>query len=126
MRPFRSPLLAIVLLSSAPYASAQDVEAGKKVFARCAACHEVGSPVNKLGPHLQGVIGRRAGSVEGYNYSKAMKDAGTAGLVWDETTLAEYLADPKGKVPGTKMVFPSMKEPEEIENVIAYLKSVFG
>ena len=64
--------------------------------------------------------------MEGYNYSKALKDAGAAGLVWDETNLAEYLADPKGKVPGTKMVFPGLKDTKEVQNLIAYLKNVPG
>jgi cytochrome c len=105
-------------------AAGQDVEVGKKLFAKCAACHNVNSPTNKLGPHLQGVVGRAAGSVEGYNYSKALKSAGAAGLVWDETNLAEYLANPQGKVPGTKMVFPGLKDPQETQNLIAYLKSV--
>ena len=64
--------------------------------------------------------------MQGYNYSPAMKKAGEEGLVWDEATLAKYLADPKAPVPGTKMVFPGMKDPTAVQNVIAYLKSVSG
>lgn len=114
-----------LLLSFAPSAAfAQDAEAGATVFRKCVACHNAETTANKLGPHLQGVVGRTAGSLEGYNYSQAMKDAGAAGLVWDEASLGEYLAAPKARVPGTKMVFPGLKDPEDLENVIAYLKSV--
>lgn len=105
-------------------ASAQDAEAGKKVFTRCMACHDAEKGVNKVGPTLRGVIGRTAGSLHGFGYSQAMTDAGSKGLVWDETSLAEFLANPKGKVPGTKMAFPGLKKPDEIQDVIAYLKSV--
>ena len=73
---------------------------------------------------MDGVFGRTAGTVEGFNYSKAMVVAGTAGLVWDEATLAEYLVAPKARVPGTKMAFAGLKKPEDVDNVIAYLKSV--
>lgn len=89
-------------------------------------CHSAETATNKLGPHLHGVVGRTAGSLGGYNYSKAMKDVGAAGLVWDEATLGEYLTNPKAKVPGTKMVFPGLKKPEEIRDVIAYIESVSG
>lgn len=115
----------LLLLFVAP-AAAQDIDAGKKVFARCAACHSAETTTNKLGPHLHGAVGRTAGSLEGYNYSKAMTDVGAAGLVWDEATLGEYLTNPKAKVPGTKMVFPGLKKPEEIRDVIAYIESVSG
>lgn len=117
-------ILAVLVLVSAAPAFAQDVEAGKRVFARCAACHNVETATNKLGPHLQGVVGRTAGSLEGYSYSKAMTDAGAAGLVWDEATLREYLTNPKASVPGTKMAFAGLRRPEEIRDVIAYIESV--
>lgn len=115
---------ALFLLFSPSVSLAQDAEAGAAVFRKCAACHNAESTANKVGPHLQDIVGRVAGSLEGYNYSKAMKDAGAAGLVWDESALGEYLVAPKDKVPGTKMVFPGLKKPEEVENVIAYLMSV--
>lgn len=117
--------VVLALLIAVP-ASAQDIAAGKKVFARCAACHNAETAANKLGPHLHGVIGRVAGSLEGYNYSKAMNEAGAAGLVWDEPALGEYLANPRARVPGTKMAFPGLKKPEEIRDVIAYIVSVSG
>lgn len=105
-------------------ASAQDVEAGKLAFRKCSACHADDAKTNKVGPHLADVIGRKAGGVEGYTYSEAMKDAGEAGLVWNEATLAEYLAAPRTKVPGTKMAFAGIKKPEELQNLVAYLKSL--
>lgn len=105
-------------------ALAQDVAAGEVVFKKCAACHAADGKTNKVGPHLGDLIGRTAGTVEGFNYSKAMKDAGAAGLVWDDASLAEYLVAPKAKVPGTKMAFAGLKKPDEVQNVIAYLKSL--
>ena len=122
-RPFA--ILAILMISGHA-ATAQDAEAGKAAFKPCLPCHEAETERNKVGPHLKGVVGRRAASVQGYNYSPAMKKAGEEGLVWDEATLAKYLADPKATVPGTKMVFPGMKDPTAVQNVIAYLKSVSG
>ena len=103
---------------------AQDVAAGKAAFRKCAACHTTDTTTNKIGPHLGDIVGRTAGTVEGYNYSKAMKDAGAAGLIWDSTSLAEYLAAPKAKVPGTKMAFAGIKKPDELANLVAYLESL--
>ena len=74
----------------------------KKVFNKCKACHVVNKTKNKVGPHLKGIIGRQAASVEGYKYSKAMK---ASGLVWDDATLAAYLKKPRKFVKGTKMAF---------------------
>lgn len=96
-----------------------DVAAGEKVFKKCKACHVVDSEKNRLGPHLVGVMGREAGSVDGFKYSKAMTEAG---VTWDETTLDEYLADPKGYIPKNKMAFPGLKKEEDRANLIAYLK----
>lgn len=108
----------------APLAQAQDTEAGKVVFKKCVACHAADTTTNKVGPHLGDLIGRTAGTVEGYTYSKAMKDAGAAGLVWDEAHLTEYLVAPKAKVPGTKMAFAGIKKPDELANLVAYLKTL--
>lgn len=80
--------------------------------------------MNKLGPTLKGVVGRSAGTEAGFNYSTAMKKAGADGVIWDVENLSDYLAGPKTKVPGTKMMFPSLKDAQQIDNVIAYLKSV--
>ena len=121
-----SVFLAASFLGLLP-AQAQDGDAaaGKKVFNKCRACHDAEAEKNKVGPHLVGVIGRTAGSLESFasKYSDAMKEAGAAGLVWDETTLAEYLKNPKEKIPGNKMAFPGLKVDADIANVIAYLKA---
>lgn len=106
-------------------AQAQDATAGKKVFNKCAACHDAKTEKNKVGPSLMTVIGRTAGTWEsfGTKYSDAMKAAGDAGLVWDDSNLAEYLKMPKEKVPGNKMAFVGLKDDADIANVIAYLKA---
>lgn len=102
-------------------ALAGDIGAGEKVFKKCKACHWANKEKNKTGPHLVGIIGRTAGSLESYKkYSKAMKDSG---IVWDEATLTEYLRAPKTYVKGTKMAFVGLKKDADIENVIAYLKA---
>ncbi|MER8803484.1 cytochrome c family protein [Mesorhizobium sp. M0998] len=102
-----------------------DAALGKKVFNRCMACHEATSDHDKVGPHLLGVVGRTAGTAHSYlsRYSQAMKDAGAAGLVWDEANLAEYLRAPRQKVPGNKMAFSGLTSDDDIANVIAYLKA---
>lgn len=102
-----------------------DPALGKKVFNRCIACHEAASDQDKIGPHLMGVVGRRAGSAESFagHYSQAMKDAGAAGLVWDEANLAQYLKAPRQKVPGNRMAFSGLASDDDIANVIAYLKA---
>ena len=114
----------VTLLLTPQLAAAQDVSAGEAVFKKCAACHAADDGTNKVGPHLGHVVGRTAGTVEGFKYSKAMIDAGASGLVWNEAVLSEYLVAPKAKIPGTKMTFAGLKKPEEVQNVIAYLKSI--
>ena len=111
------------LIASVSASAAQDAAAGEKVFAKCKICHQIGEGAkNMVGPVLNGVVGRKAGTYEGYHYSDANKNSG---ITWDEATLKEYLKDPRAKVPGTKMVFPGLKSDEDIANVIAYLKQ-FG
>jgi cytochrome c len=101
-------------------ATAQDVAAGEKSFSKCRPCHMVGETAkNGVGPVLNGVIGRAAGSVEGYNYSAANKNSG---LTWDDATFLEYIAAPAAKIKGTKMAFAGIKNPEEAANLLAYLK----
>ena len=112
--------LGLMGLSAASYA--QDAEKGAKVFNKCMACHAVDDK-NKIGPSLKGIVGRKAATVEGFKYSDAMLAKGAEGVVWDEATLATYLPDPKAFVPGTKMSFPGLKNPEDVANVIAYLKT---
>jgi cytochrome c len=113
-------LSAAVLMASFATAQAQDAAAGEKVFAQCRACHQIGENAkNAVGPELNGLIGRKAGSVEGYNYSAANKNSG---LTWDEATFREYIMNPRGKVPGTKMIFAGIKDEQRINDLIAYLK----
>ena len=111
-----------VVLTAATARAEGDAEAGGKVFRKCKACHVVDSDKNRVGPSLMGVIGRAAGSVEGYKYSKAMLAFGEGGAMWDEATLDTYLENPKGLVKGTKMAFPGLKKPEDRADVVAYLK----
>jgi cytochrome c len=101
-------------------AQAGDVKAGEKVFRKCKSCHYVDQEKNKTGPHLVNIIGRAAGSVDGFKYSKAMKDSG---LTWDEATLAEFLKKPKTYIKGTKMAFSGLRKDKEIDDLIAYLKA---
>lgn len=111
--------LALVL----PAHAEGDAEEGENVFKKCRACHMVGDDAkNKVGPVLNNVFGRTAGTVEGFKYSSSMSEAGEGGLVWSEETISEYLADPRGYIPKNRMAFPGLKKPEDVENVIAYLQ----
>jgi cytochrome c len=113
-------LAACVVMTFSNGVVAQD---GTKIFKKCSACHSLDAPVNKVGPHLVGIIGRKAGSLEDYKYSAAMKDAGEAGLVWNEAMLSDYLLAPKARVPGTKMAFSGLKSKEDIATLIEYLRN---
>ena len=101
-------------------AMAGDAVKGQKLFKRCKACHYVDREKHKTGPHLVAVIGRAAGSLDDYKYSKAMT---ASGLVWDEETLAAYLKAPKKFVKGTKMAFAGLKKDRDVADIIAYLKA---
>jgi cytochrome c len=109
---------ALALGSSVALAEG-DAAHGQVVFNKCKACHSVDEPKNKVGPYLVGVFGRPAGSVEGFKYSEAMK---SSGITWDEQTIAEYLADPRGYIKGNRMAFVGLKNQQDIADVIAYLK----
>jgi len=114
--------LVVSALAVAAPAYAQDVDAGANVFKRCGACHAVGEGAkNKVGPELNELFGRTAGTIPDYNYSKAMIEAGQNGLVWAPDTLGPYLHKPKEHVPGTKMSFPGLPNQKDIDNLIAYL-----
>lgn len=105
-------------------ASAQDVENGQSLFRQCRACHQIGaSAKNLVGPRLTDIVGRKAGTVEGFNYSEANKAAGAKGLVWDETQLMAYLENPLQFMPGTKMAYAGLKDEADRKDIIAYLKS---
>jgi cytochrome c len=99
--------------------AAGDPAAGEKVFNKCKACHQVGETAkNAVAPQLNGLDGRKAGSVEGYNYSDALK---SSGITWDEASFKEFVKSPKAKVPGTKMVFPGLASEKDQEDVWAFL-----
>jgi cytochrome c len=110
------------LLLAAGQASAQDAAAGEKLFAKCKACHAVGEGAkNRVGPQLNGVVGRKAGTVDGFKYSAAMAEAGEGGLTWDEAALKSFLANPRDFLKGTKMAFAGFKKDEDLANIVAYL-----
>ncbi|MGH6816259.1 MAG: c-type cytochrome [Hyphomicrobiaceae bacterium] len=114
---------AILLAALPSMAAAQDLEHGKAVFNKCRACHQVGENAKHMvGPILNGLIGRKAGTVPGYNYSESNKNSG---LMWDEATFREYIKNPKAKIPNTKMIFVGLSDPKDIEDLLAYLKQ-FG
>jgi cytochrome c len=123
----RAVLLTAIAISSllcARVASAQDVENGAEVFKRCRACHDVGEKAkNKVGPILNGIIGRHAGTIEGFNYSEANKKAGAEGWVWTEEKLMAYLLNPRATMPGNKMAFAGIRDELDRKDLIAYLKT---
>ena len=108
----------LVLWSSVGLAQG-DPAAGEKVFNKCKACHVADEAQNRVGPHLVGLFGRQAGSVEGFKYSDAMKKSG---VTWSEETIAEYIADPRGYIKGNRMAFVGLKDEEDVANLVAYLK----
>jgi cytochrome c len=100
-------------------AAAGDAARGEAVFKACRTCHRIGDgAANFVGPQLNGVVGRRAGSVPGYHYSDATRNSG---LTWDEATLTRFLRSPRAVLPGTKMAFPGMRSDADIADVVAYL-----
>lgn len=113
------PTLAFLALSST-YAIAQDISAGERSWNKCRACHQVGETAkNGVGPQLNGLFGRHSGAVDGYSYSAANK---SSGITWDEAIFADYIKDPKAKIPGTKMVFAGIKNEQEVKDLTAFLK----
>jgi cytochrome c len=108
------------LIGSCGIASAQDVAAGEKSFRKCLPCHSIGPDAkNKVGPEQNGLDGRKSGTVNGYTYSDANKNSG---IVWNEQTFKDYIADPRAKIPGTKMIFPGIKNAQEATDLWAYIK----
>jgi cytochrome c len=115
---------AAITLAASPAFAEGDAAKGEAVFKKCQACHNATEEKNKVGPHLVGIMGRKAGSVEGYKYGKGLTDAAEKIGEWDEAELIEYLANPKGYVGGpSKMAFKLTKEDERMD-VVAYLKSL--
>jgi cytochrome c len=112
-------IAAVVLAASTGVTLAQDVEAGESSFKKCLPCHDIGDDArNKVGPLVNGLAGRKSGTVEGFSYSDANKNSG---LTWDEATFKDYIKDPRAKIPGTKMIFPGIKNEKEAENLWAYI-----
>ncbi len=113
-------IAGIMIAASAGGAWAQDLAAGETSFKKCLPCHAVGEDAkNKVGPLLNGLDGRKSGTIEGYNYTEANKNSG---ISWDEAAFSEYIKDPRAKIPGTKMVFAGIKSENEIKSLWAYLK----
>jgi len=116
-------LAALAAAMTLNLAQAQDLAAGERSFAKCKICHRIGEGAKSLvGPELNGLDGRKAGSVPDFNYSDANK---SSGIVWNETTFKDYIKDPRAKIPKTKMVFPGIKDEKEQNDLWAYLKQ-FG
>jgi cytochrome c len=115
--------IALLMTSAFPAFADGDAAKGEKVFVKCKTCHDVEKGVNKVGPTLKGIVGRKAASVADYKYSEAMMAKAAEGIVWDEATLTAYLPDPKAFVPKTKMAFAGLKKPEEIADLISFLKA---
>ncbi len=111
--------ILIVFAASISVSADGDAEKGKKVFNKCRACHTLKPGRNMMGPSLAGIMGKEAGKAEKFRYSKVMLESG---WTWDETTMTNYLAKPQTALKGTKMAFIGLKKPEDIENLIAYLK----
>jgi cytochrome c2 len=112
---------ALALMTGAA-AAAGDIEAGETQFKKCMACHAVGEGAkNRVGPVLNDVFGRVAGTYPDYKYSDAMIAAGAGGVVWTEETLSTYLKKPRDFVPGTKMAFVGLPNQADIDNLLAYL-----
>ena len=123
MRLITSATLLALATMAASAASAQDISAGERSWNKCRACHQIDEGAkNLVGPQLNGLFGRHTGEVEGYSYSPANKGAN---ITWDEAVFAEYIKDPKAKIPGTKMVFAGIKNDKEIADLTAFLKQ-FG
>ena len=123
----RSLMMAAALgaaVAAATPAIAADTEAGEKVFKKCKACHTIEpGGKNKIGPNLAGIFGRPAASVDGFKYSKALRGSE---IVWDDTSIAEWLANPRAMIKGNKMAFPGLRKEDDIANVIAYMHASGG
>ena len=118
MNPCSAAVAAVLAFAAAP-AQAADAVSGQVLFQACAACHT--EKPDALGPSLRGVYGRNSAAREDFRYSNPMK---RANLVWDDANLRAYLNDPQAKVKGNRMPFGGVQDPSEIEDVIAYLKSL--
>ena len=124
---FRIVMLTTSLLMAPSFASAQDADAGQRVYNQCRACHTVDQGGrNGVGPNLYGVFDRAAGSVDGFRYSAALRTKAGEGLKWDEATLRAYLANPKAVIPGGSMAFAGLRNEQQLNDLIAYLRRATG
>lgn len=127
MRSAIKTLIGLAVLSGfaliQPAHAEGDAVKGKKVFAKCMACHTIEDEKNRVGPHLVNILGRKTATVDSFKYSPAMTKASEDGMVWDEATLSSYLTAPKQFIPGNKMIFVGLKKPEDISDLIAYIRS---
>jgi cytochrome c len=114
-----SVLAVAAVIAATGLANAQDLGAGEQSFRKCLPCHSVGEDAkHKIGPVLNGLVGRKSGTIDGYNYSEANKKAE---IVWGEATFKDYIVNPMARVPGTKMAFAGIKNETEIANLWAFL-----
>lgn len=112
-------ITVLTLASSTAAATAQDLAAGENSFKKCFPCHSIGEGAkNKVGPMLNGLDGRHSGSAPGFSYSDANKNSG---ITWGKDVFLEYIRDPRAKIPGTKMIFPGIKNEKEANDLWAYL-----
>ena len=113
-------IAAVISVAGTGVAAAQDLTAGATSYKKCVTCHDVGPTAkNKVGPLLNGLDGRKSGTIAGYNYSDANK---ASGITWSEATFLEYIKDPKAKIPGTKMIYAGLKDEKRVKDLIAFLK----
>lgn len=110
--------VVVFLVASTPLVRAADADKGKVVFEQCAACHSLDAAGDLDGPTLKGIIGRKAGALEDYRYSAAMK---RSGVTWDAATLDQYAADPQAFIPGNRMAFAGIADKTQRDDLIAYL-----
>jgi cytochrome c len=111
---------AMIAVAGSGVAAAQDLTAGATSWKKCVTCHDVGPTAkNKVGPLLNGLDGRKSGTIAGYNYSEANK---SSGITWSEESFLEYIRDPKARIPNTKMIFPGIKNEGEAKSLWAYIK----
>jgi cytochrome c len=116
----KSVIIACLFLAGSASAHAQDVAAGENSFKKCLPCHRIGPDAkNLVGPVLNGLEGRKSGTIEGYNYTDANKNSG---ITWDEAQFKEYITNPRAKIPGTKMVFAGINSENERANLWSFLK----
>jgi cytochrome c len=123
----RAALFALTAMAAPHLARAQDAAAGQRAFNQCRACHTVDQGGrNGVGPNLHGVFDRRAGSIEGFRYSAPMRAKAAEGLTWTEANLRAYIADPKAVVPAGSMSFAGLRNPQQVDDLIAYLRQATG